>query len=142
MQSVTVFKMLHRSITVSLLLLVAGYGLFLYYTRQPPDDDIYMQKQLTPDMYLYVTKYKGGGATVSNVYRYYLGAKQSNPLAQIENLAYFMTADTGNAQVTGYGAHVNVIVKGKIFSFTNSALFYSGGVAIMPVISLNSTYQR
>ena len=53
-----------------------------------------------------------------------------------------MVADTGSARITGYGSHVNATITGRIYSFTNSDLFYAGNVAIMPVINLNATGTR
>ncbi len=46
------------------------------------------------------------------------------------------------AQVTGYGNHLNVTLTGRVYSFTNSDLFYSDGVAIMPVISFTANGSR
>ncbi|MFY9997291.1 MAG: hypothetical protein WAK61_20160 [Leclercia sp.] len=51
---------LHRMLTAVLALLVVGFGVYQYYATQPPDDDLFSQQQITPDVYLYVTKYKGG----------------------------------------------------------------------------------
>jgi hypothetical protein len=135
----TVIKWLHRALTVALLVFVV----FQYYASQPPDDELYSEQQITSDMYLYITKYKGGGATVSDVYRYYLDAKhQVNPLNHLKKRTPFMVADTGSARITGYGSHVNATITGRIYSFTNSDLFYAGNVAIMPVINLNATGTR
>lgn len=138
-----VIKWLHRALTAALLLVVIGVGLYQYYVSQPPNDDLFAQQQVTPDVYLYVTKYKDGGATVSDVYRYYLDDKlQGNILTHLKDRTPFMVADVGNARVTGYGAHVNISVTGRVYSFTNSDLFYANGVAIMPVISINATGVR
>ncbi len=73
---------------------------------------------------MYVTKYKGGGATVSDVYRYYLDTKlQDNLLEHLKKRSPFMVADTGDAKISGYGSHVNVNLTGRVYSFTNSDLF-------------------
>lgn len=139
----TVIKWLHRALTVLLLLVVVCVGLYQYYANQPPNDDLFAQQQVTQDVYLYVTKYKDGGATVSEVYRYYLDDKlPGDILAHLKDRAPFLVADVGNAKVTGYGAHINVSVTGRVYSFTNSDLFYANGVAIMPVISINATGVR
>lgn len=140
MPNSTVIKWLHRALTALLLLIVVGYATIHYYASQPPDDELYSEQQITPEVYLYVTKYKGGGATVSDVYRYYLDTKQQgNPREHLKKRTPFMVADTGSARITGYGSHVNVTITGRIYSFTNSDLFYAGNVAILPVIDLNAT---
>ncbi|HHA1932125.1 TPA: hypothetical protein ACOEP6_000505 [Enterobacter ludwigii] len=139
MPNSTVIKWLHRALTAALLVFVG----FQYFANQPPDDDLYSQQQITPEVYLYVTKYKGGGATVSDVYRYYLDTKlQDNLLEHLKKRSPFMIADTGDAKISGYGSHVNVNLTGRVYSFTNSDLFYAGNVAIMPIISLNATGTR
>jgi len=134
---------LHRMLTAVLALLVVGFGVYQYYATQPPDDDLFLQQQITPDVYLYVTKYKGGGATVSDIFRYYLDTKQRGDiLTHLASRTPFLVANTGNARITGYGTHVNVTITGRIFSFTNADLFYAEGVAVMPVINLNATGVR
>ena len=139
MLSSTVIKWLHRALTAVLLVYVA----FQYMASQPPEDEFIAQKQITSDVYLYVTKYQGGGATVSDVYRYYLDAKQpGNPLEHLKKRVPFMVADTGDAKITGYGTHVNAVITGRVYSFTNSVFFYSGNVAVMPIINLNATGTR
>ncbi|WP_318367850.1 hypothetical protein [Enterobacter sp.] len=139
----TVIKRLHFALTVVLLLVVCVVAGYQYYINKPPDDGLFAQQQVTPDIYLYVTKYKGGGATVSDVYRYYLDTRQQGDiLTHLKDRSPFLVADVGTAKVTGYGAHVNVIIAGRVYSFTNSDLFYADGVAIMPVIDFNATGVR
>lgn len=143
MQNSTVIKNAHRMLTVVLLLLVAGYAVYQFYFNGDPDDMLYSQQKITDDTFLYVTKYKGGGATVSDVYRYYLdGNLRGDPLTSLKNREPFMIADVGNAKVTGYGNHINVNMTGRVYSFTNSDLFNSDGVAIMPVIGITANGVR
>lgn len=139
----TAIKYLHRLTTVILALLVAGFLLYQHFINGPPDDSLAYKKQLSESVWLYVTKYNGGGATVSEVYRYYLdGSLSGDVLPRLADRQPFMVTDAGNAAVTGYGSTVNVRVTGRVYSFTNSDLFYSGDAAIMPVINLAATSTR
>lgn len=143
MQNNTVIKRLHCALTAVLLLLVVGYSAYQFYFNGAPDDDLSSKQQVTENTFLYVTKYKGGGATVSDVYRYYLdGNLGADPLKKLSDRAPFLVADVGNAKVTGYGSHINVSFTGRVYSFTNSDLFYADGVAIMPVISITANGVR
>ncbi|HDG1697045.1 hypothetical protein [Kluyvera ascorbata] len=135
----TAIKYLHRLTTVILALLVAGFLLYQHFINRPPDDSLAYKKQISENMWLYVTKYDGGGATVSEVYRYYLdGSLPGDVLPHLAERQPFMVTDVGNAAVTGYGSIVNVRVTGRVYSFTNSDLFYNGDTAIMPVINLDA----
>ena len=139
----TAIKYLHRLTTVILALLVAGFLLYQHFINGPPDDSLAYKKQISENMWLYVTKYDGGGATVSEVYRYYLdGSLPGDVLPHLAERQPFMVTDVGNAAVTGYGSIVNVRVTGRVYSFTNSDLFYNGDTAIMPVINLAATGTR
>ena len=135
----TAIKYLHRLTTVILALLVAGFLLYQHFINRPPDDSLAYKKQISENMWLYVTKYDGGGATVSEVYRYYLdGSLPGDVLPHLAERQPFMVTDVGNAAVTGYGSIVNVRVTGRVYSFTNSDLFYNSDTAIMPVINLDA----
>lgn len=57
-------------------------------------------------------------------------------MAALKKRTPFMVANTKNVSATAYGNTVNIKITGKIYSFTNSDLFYSDGVAIMPAINL------
>ena len=130
-------KLLHRTLTLTLLAIVIGYFAYQKYYYATPDDDLYSTHQISEKIWLYTTKYKGGGATVSEVYRYYLDGKLgSAPLEHLAEHRPFLIADVGDAQVTGQGNLVNVTVNGRVYSFTNSAAFYVGDEAVMPVINL------
>ncbi|MFZ5959153.1 hypothetical protein ACOXVJ_16755 [Pseudomonas knackmussii] len=136
MQSYTIIKLLHRILTLTLLTIVIGYLAYQKYYYAAPDDDFYSTQKISEKIWLYITKYKGGGATVSDVYRYYLDGELGNtPLKHLAGREPFLIADVGDAQVTGQGNQVNVTVNGRVYSFTNSAAFYVGDEAVMPVIN-------
>lgn len=138
-----VIKWLHRALTATLLLLVAGFLLFQHYATQQPDDELYSQQQISPDVYLYVTKYKNANATVSDVYRYYIDSKQQGDvLAYLKKKSPFLVADSGNAKVTGDGSQISADITGRVYAFTNSSIFYADGNAVIPVINLKVTGTR
>jgi hypothetical protein len=103
-----------------------------------PSHDSFVSKQkLSDSVTLYITKYDDGGATVSDVYRFYLDKDNSgNIMKALEDRSPFLEANTSNVTASAYGNTVNVKITGKVYSFTNSDLFYADGVAIMPVINL------
>ena len=80
MQGSPVIKKLHCMLTAVLLLIVAGFSLLYYFSRDAPDDELFVQRKITDSVYLYITRYKGGGATVSEVYRYYLDGRLILPM--------------------------------------------------------------
>ncbi|WP_342322329.1 hypothetical protein AAEY27_18870 [Kosakonia sp. BYX6] len=137
MRASMVIKWLHRVTTATLLLLVAGFLLYQYMMNGPKDDTLFSKKQLSENVTLYVTKYNGGGATVSDVYRYYL-ADDKQTIEQLNHSEPFLVSDTGGAHVSGYGNTVNVKLTGRVYSFSNSTLFYAGESAVIPVINLNA----
>lgn len=139
MQSSAVIKWLHRLVTAALALFVSAVVLSYYDERLAPNDALFAQRKIAEGLYLYVTQYRGGNTTVSDVYRYYLdGEPHADVLNNLKKRHPFLTADIGNATVTGYGAHVNVRITGRVYSFTNSDLFYANGAAVMPVISITA----
>lgn len=140
MQGSTVIKWIHRLLTAVLLVLVVGNVAYRYYVGPPYDDALYQSRQLNEDTWLYVTKYQGGGATVSEVYRYYLaGEIQKDVLKALGNTAPFLTADSDNASIIKVGNRVTVRITGRIYDFTNSVFYTSGGEAIIPSVELYAT---
>lgn len=136
-------KRLHYALTTVLLLLVVGYAVFQFYSNSAPDDELYSRQKITESTYLYITRYKDGGATVSDIYRYYLGGDfLEDPMLELKERTPFLVADVGNARVSGYGNHVNIMMTGRVYSYTNSDLFYSNNVAIMPVIGITANGVR
>jgi hypothetical protein len=143
MQGSSVMKWLHRLLTIVLLVLVVGNVAFRYYVGPPYDDALYQSRQLNDDTWLYVTKYQGGGATVSEVYRYYLaGEIQKDVLKVLGNTAPFLTSDSDGASVTKVGNRVTVRITGRIYNFTNAVLYTSYGVDVMPTIEVYAINSR
>ncbi|PKE31050.1 hypothetical protein CWS43_10255 [Rahnella sp. AA] len=137
MQNNMVIKWVHRIVTVVLLLLVASYVAYQHYTGPPYDDALFKSQQLNENTWVYVTKYQGGGATVSEVYRYYLsGNITGDPIKILGAMAPFLTSDSGAASVTKIGRLVTVRITGRIFDFTNSVLYTSDGTEYIPSIEL------
>jgi len=132
-----VIKWGHRIVTVVLLLLVASYVAYQHYTGPPYNDALFKSQQLNENTWLYVTKYQGGGATVSEVYRYYLSGKiAANPVKALGEMSPFLTSDSGEAKVTKIGRLVTVRITGRIYDFTNSVLYTSDGIEYIPSIEL------
>ena len=139
MLSHTVFKRLHCAFTLILLMIVVAGGVVFYSERISPDDKLFSEQQLTPNTWLYITKYHDGGATVGEVYRYYLNKHLDKPLPVLSDSAPFLVSDRSNAMINAVGDRILVRFTGKIYSFSNSASFYDGETPVMPLIDLNST---
>lgn len=125
-------------LTAVLLLLVSGYAAYHYFFNTPPHDIFISKKKLSDSVWLYVTKYDEGNATVSDIYRFYLDKDEGNAdvMEFLKDRSPFLETNTNSVTATAYGNTVNVKVTGKIYNFTNSDLFYAGGIAVMPVINL------
>lgn len=139
MQISTAIKWGHRALTSILLIVVIAWSLLEYSASGPYDDRLYSKQQLSPDIWLYVTKYQGGGATVSFVYRYYLNKRLDDPMPTLKKSSPFLTADTDNLKASAVGNRVMVKLTGKVFDFTNSVLFYDEKIPIMPTIDFDAT---
>lgn len=143
MRNNSVINLLHRTLTLTLLTIIIGYLTYQQYFHGAPDDELYSTQQINDDTWLYITQYKGGGATISEVYRYYLSGKLDDaPMKLLAERAPFLVADVGNARVSGHDNLIDVAVTGRVYTFTNSALFYSENVAVMPVIDLTAKARR
>lgn len=143
MQGSTVIKWIHRLLTAVLLVLVVGNVAYRYYVGTPYNDALFKTQQLSEDTWLYVTKYQGGGATVSEVYRYYLaGEIQKDVLKVLGNTAPFLTSDSDGASVTKVGNRVTVRITGRIYDFTNSVFYTSHGEDIIPSVELCAARSR
>ncbi|MEJ5069279.1 hypothetical protein WH292_15540 [Enterobacter sp. MYb186] len=132
----TAIKGLHRLTTILLLIIVAGYFSYEYFMKSRSDDRLVMQKEISENVTLYVTQY-GGGATVPDVYRYYLNNKNQT-IEQLRENNPFLVSDNGNAIISGYGNTVNVNLSGRIYSFSNLTMFYTQEKLIIPVVNLNA----
>ena len=95
---------------------------------------------MTENVTLYVTQY-GGGATVPDIYRYYLDDKNQT-IAHLRKSEPFLVSDNGSATISGYGNTVNVKLSGRIYSFSNLTMFYAQENLIIPVINLTATGVR
>lgn len=139
----TVIKWIHRLLTTVLLVLVVGNVAYRYYVGPPYNDALFKTQKLNDDTWLYVTKYQSGGATVSEVYRYYLaGEIQKDILKVLGNTAPFLTSDSDGASVTKVGNQVTVRITGRIYDFTNAVLYTSDGVDVMPTIEVYGINSR
>lgn len=132
----TAIKWLHRLTTILLLIIVAGYFSYEYFMKSRSDDRLVIKKEVTENVTLYVTQY-GGGATVPDVYRYYLNNKNQT-IEQLRENKPFLVSDNGNAIISGYGNTVNVNLSGRVYSFSNLTMFYTQEKLIIPVINLNA----
>lgn len=74
MQWRTAIKWLHGALTAILLLVVIGF-IALNSSDDRAEEHLISSRQLNDNTWLYVTGYRGGGATVANTYRYYLSGK-------------------------------------------------------------------
>lgn len=134
----TVIKWAHRILTLVLLLLVLGYFAYQRAMGPPNDDALLSAKQIGPDTWLYITENQGG-ATVSDVYRYYLSAElKTDPLKALGHIAPFLTADTADAKVNKWGNRVSINLSGKVYQFTSSVFYTSDGIAMTPSIDFTS----
>ncbi|MEK0166470.1 hypothetical protein [Pseudescherichia vulneris] len=140
----SVTKKLHGMLTVVLLLLVGGYAAYYSFFNSPPHDTFVGKQKLSDSVWLYVTKYDEGNATVSNIYRFYLDKDLGNSdvTNALKDRSPFLETNTDAVTATAYGNTVNVKMTGKIYSFTNSDLFYENNVAVMPVINITANGVR
>ncbi|QDK19119.1 hypothetical protein ES815_12710 [Leclercia adecarboxylata] len=132
----TAIKWLHRLTTILLLIIVAGYFSYEYFMKSRSDDRLVIKKEVTENVTLYVTQY-GGGATVPDIYRYYLDDKNQT-IAHLRKSEPFLVSDNGNAIISGYGNTVNVKLSGRIYSFSNLTMFYAQENLVIPVINLTA----
>ncbi|WPO96027.1 hypothetical protein SFA32_03340 [Buttiauxella sp. HR94] len=140
----SVTKKLHGMLTVVLLLLVGGYAAYYSFFNSPPHDTFVSKQKLSDSVWLYVTKYDDGNATVSNIYRFYLDKDLGNSdvTNALKDRSPFLETNTDAVTATAYGNTVNVKMTGKIYNFTNSDLFYENDVAVMPVINITANGVR
>jgi hypothetical protein len=126
-------------LTAILLLLVSGYAIYQYFFNTRSDDVFVSKQKLSDNVWLYITKYDEGNATVANIYRFYLD-KDNGKTDVIEALKkrmpFLETNTSAVVTASAYGNTVNIKVTGKVYNFTNSDLFYADGIAIIPVINI------
>ena len=133
-----IIRRLHCLLTAVLLMIVGAYVAYQYFFNLPPQDFFVSKQKLSDSVWLYVTKYNDGNATVADFYRFYLDKDEGDTdvMEALKKRTPFMEAKTHSVTATAYGNTVNIKITGKIYSFTNSDLFYSDGIAVIPVINL------
>lgn len=138
MQKRSVIKSMHYVLTAVLLLLVSGYVAYQYFYNTPPQDIFISKQKLSDSICLYVTKYDQGNASVSDIYRFYLDKDEGNIdiMEKLRERSPFLETNTPAVTASAYGNTVNIKITGKVYSFTNSDLFYADGIAVMPIINL------
>lgn len=117
----TAIKWIHRLVTVSLFVLVAG---FLWLNHQPDNrasDELQSAYKLSDQIWLYMTVNSSGGATVPTLYRYYLSkeipGKDADVIRQLNTITPFLegTGSITSANVEKNG-EVTISYSGKVFS--------------------------
>ncbi len=136
----TIIKWLHRFTTILLIIIVGGYLSYEYLMNSRNDERLTLKKDISENVTLYVTQY-GGGATVPDVYRYYLD-KKNQTIEQLRESEPFLVSDNGSAIISGYGNTINVKLSGRIYSFSNLTMFYAQENLVIPVINLTATGVR
>jgi len=138
MQKRSVIRSMHCVLTVILLMLVSGYVAYQYFYNTPPHDIFISKQKLSDSICLYVTKYDEGNASVSDIYRFYLDKDDGNTdvMQKLKERSPFLETNTRKIAASAYGNTVNIKITGKVYSFTNSDLFYVDGIAVMPIINL------
>ncbi|MCE9886360.1 hypothetical protein [Obesumbacterium proteus] len=123
MQSNTDFRRLHYALTVVLLVIVI-IGAWLWMRNPATNAELYRIQDLGDGLYLYVTLDDKGGATVANIYRYYLRDKGS--LQQIVSGQSFLTTNQPDVTVKreDNSPVVNIYTSGTVYQFTNSIGYY------------------
>ncbi|CAI1813317.1 Uncharacterised protein [Serratia quinivorans] len=141
MQIGMVISWAHRLLTAGLLVMAISMVGYWYFTNDSYDDRLYSKKQLTDDIWLYVTEYQNAGATDTDVYRYYLNKKlEGDPIKALGESAPILTADRADATIRGDGHRIIISFSGKVYSFTNSAFFYveNSQTPIIPTIDFSA----
>ncbi|PLY44135.1 hypothetical protein F153LOC_15630 [Lelliottia sp. F153] len=117
----TAIKWIHRLVTLSLVILVAG---FLWLNHQPDNrdsDELQRAYKLSDHVWLYMTINSSGGATVPTLYRYYLSSEihgeDVDVLHQLKTITPFLegTGSITSASVEKNG-EVTISYSGNVFS--------------------------
>lgn len=131
------FKYLHILFTMGLILALA------WILFSPPNtlkhDELIIQTQLDKRASLYITKYAGGGATVGEVYRYFIYAPTvDDPLKSLEKQAPFLVADNTQASIELNGNQLSVDFEGRIYNFLNQVFYKSREENVLIKININA----
>jgi hypothetical protein len=131
MQRHAVINWLHGTVTALLLIVVIVICGAIYLSSPGRNDgySIASTKKISDNVYLYITRYDAGNATVSDIYRYYINkySQSKDVLALIEKQKPFLVADHEGALFSASGEEILVEFTGKVFDFTNSVFFEDGG---------------
>lgn len=142
MQVSTFVKWLHRISTITLALSTAVLAVMLHSRTPSEDYALHGKTAVSERIWLYITEYQGGNATVGPVFRYYLAAPvQDDVLAALERTAPFLTTDRDDVQVTRQDDRIEVRSHGKVYAFSNAVYFEDGGVPVMPRVDFIATGQ-
>lgn len=134
-------KGLYWSTAAAIIILVGGFLIYESVINGLTNDVLAGKTRITENTTVYVTKYNGGDMTMPEVYRYYLGDNQQT-IQQLHDSEPFLVADNGAATFSGDGNTVNITLTGRIYSFSNQTLFFSQGVAVIPVVNLYASGVR
>ncbi|EMH4161782.1 hypothetical protein RJ498_000999 [Pluralibacter gergoviae] len=131
-----VIRWLHCMLTTILLVIVIGFVILNTGGDSRADDKLVSSQQISDSAWLYVTEYSGGGATVANIYRYYLSGKlEGNISASLAKQVYFMEADGSAARVSAQDNTFHIQYSGRVFSFSNSVVYEANGKTFLPHIN-------
>ena len=117
----TAIKWLHRLVTVTLLIVVAGF-VWLNHQPDPRGGDVLQRTyKLSDSVWLYMTVNDQGGATVPTIYRYYLSheiaAKDTDVIQQLATKQPILegTGSITEAFIDKNG-EVSIAYSGQVFS--------------------------
>lgn len=140
MSQTTLIQRLHRILTAILLVTVIGFAILNTGGDSRADDNLVSSQQISDSAWLYVTEYSGGGATVANIYRYYLsGKREGNIPASLAKQVYFMEAAGSAARVSAQDNTFHIQYSGRVFSFSNSVVYEANGKTFFPHINFQAS---
>jgi len=132
----TAIKWFHRALTASLLIIVIAFMILNSDGDSSAEDKLVSSQKISDSTWLYVTEYSGGGATVSDSYRYYLSGKlEGNVTASLAKQVLFLVAANSAANVSAEGDTINIKYSGRVFSFSNSVVYEANGKTNLPHIN-------
>lgn len=138
MQWRTAIKWLHGALTAILLLVVIGF-IALNSSDDRAEEHLISSRQLNDNTWLYVTGYRGGGATVANTYRYYLSGKvEGDSGASLAKHVPFLVAAGSGANVTMDGEVIDIKYGGRVFSFSNAIIYEYRGETFRPRLNFQA----
>ncbi|AKE04880.1 hypothetical protein XM57_19230 [Burkholderia cepacia] len=115
-----------------ILLLIEALATGGWYLLSRPAQgrrELVVTKALRDDLYLYVVRDDSGGATIPFRFKYYFWNRhvdRDEVDAVVDRQAPFLTASSEAAQVSARGDDVAVAFRGRVYDFSNLAVFYIG----------------